>query len=234
MYRERLSAAYPGMTVWTRRPGRSVQARILPDGCLDLIWTDGALLVAGPDTHAHLTEDRSDTSFTGLRFAPGTGPLLLGIPASELRDQRVPLAAIWNTAEVERLEAQLAAAPNPAAALEHIAAHRLLSSTPPDPITHAITRSLTLGKSIAQTAHTVGLSDRQLHRRSLAAYGYGPKTLARILRFTRALNLARAGTGFATVATATGYADQAHLARDVRVLAGLPLSALVRQAEAAA
>ena len=66
-----------------------------------------------------------------------------------------------------------------------------------------------------------------MHRRSLAAFGYGPKTLARILRFQRALALARAGTPLAEVAVRSGYADQAHLAREVRALAGVPLGRLM-------
>ncbi|MGV9612777.1 helix-turn-helix domain-containing protein, partial [Nocardia xishanensis] len=60
-------------------------------------------------------------------------------------------------------------------------------------------------------------------RRSLAAFGYGPKMLARILRLQRALAVASAGTPPADTAIAAGYADQAHLARDMRELAGMPL-----------
>jgi methylphosphotriester-DNA--protein-cysteine methyltransferase len=66
-----------------------------------------------------------------------------------------------------------------------------------------------------------------LHRRSLTAFGYGPKTLARVLRLQRALALARAGVPFVETATRSGFADQAHLARDVRELAGMPLGALL-------
>ena len=80
----------------------------------------------------------------------------------------------------------------------------------------------------AATAETVNLGPRQLHRMSLRAFGYAPKTLAKVLRFDRALALARGGTPFATVAAVAGYADQAHLSRDVRRFAGVPLSTLVR------
>ncbi len=73
----------------------------------------------------------------------------------------------------------------------------------------------------------MSLSDRQLHRRCLRAFGYGPKTLARILRMRRALDSARAGTPPADVAVETGYADQAHLSRGIKALAGVPLSALL-------
>jgi AraC-like DNA-binding protein len=90
-----------------------------------------------------------------------------------------------------------------------------------------VARHLRAGRPIAATADLVGLSERQLHRRSLALFGYGPKTLVRVLRMTRAVRLARDGMPFASVASVTGYADQAHLARDVKALTGLPLGALV-------
>ena len=66
----------------------------------------------------------------------------------------------------------------------------------------------------------------RLHRRSLAAFGYGPKMLDRVLRLQRALGLARSGVPFATTAATAGYADQAHLSREVRSLAGVPLRVL--------
>ncbi len=82
--------------------------------------------------------------------------------------------------------------------------------------------ALDAGRPVAATADELGLSARQLHRRALTAFGYGPKTLARVLRLQRALALARAGTSLAETAVRSGYADQAHLARDVRELAGVP------------
>ena len=60
--------------------------------------------------------------------------------------------------------------------------------------------------------------------------GYGPKTLARILRMRRALDLARAGAPLAEVAVRSGYADQAHLTREVRDLAGVPPTRLLAPA----
>jgi AraC-like DNA-binding protein len=70
----------------------------------------------------------------------------------------------------------------------------------------------------------VGLSERQLLRRSLASFGYGPKTLARVLRMERALALATGGMPAADVAASVGYADQAHLSREVKALAGVSLT----------
>jgi hypothetical protein len=40
----------PGAVVWTSRP-TGEEYRVLPDGCMDIIWaTDGSLVVAGPST----------------------------------------------------------------------------------------------------------------------------------------------------------------------------------------
>lgn len=235
--------------VWTRTAGAGPQ-RVLPDGCTDVIWSDagsdggaaGALFVAGPDTRAHLAQGPPGTRWIGLRFAPGTGPAVLGVPAYELRDQRVPLAALWPGAEVRRLAERLAeeaarsAVPGRGGggrlggagrALEAVALERLRRAEPPDPAVGAVLAGLSRGRSVAEVAAAVGLGQRQLHRRSLAAFGYGPKTLARVLRLNRALDEARAGTAFAEVAALAGYADQAHLAREVKALTGVPLGRLL-------
>jgi AraC-like DNA-binding protein len=66
-----------------------------------------------------------------------------------------------------------------------------------------------------------GWSERTLRRRCLDAFGYGPKTLERILRFQYFLRLlARDRTPLSVLAIEAGYADQAHLAREVRRLSG--------------
>jgi AraC-like DNA-binding protein len=48
-----------------------------------------------------------------------------------------------------------------------------------------------------------------------------------VLRFQRALRLARAGGRLVDVAVVSGYADQAHLARESRRLAGVPITQLL-------
>jgi AraC-like DNA-binding protein len=48
-----------------------------------------------------------------------------------------------------------------------------------------------------------------------------------VLRLQRALAVARSGVPLADTADRAGYADQAHLARDVRELAGMPLRELL-------
>ncbi|MFH8559753.1 DUF6597 domain-containing transcriptional factor [Streptomyces sp. NPDC017988] len=231
-YRERPSRL-TGAVVWTHTasgvPGTPDGVRpVLPDGCMDLLWTEGRLFVAGPDTRAHVPgAAESGGRYVGIRFHPGTAPAFLGVPADELRDQRVELADLWGAATARRLVGRVDGAPDPVAALEALALGRAADTGPPDPFLTAVVRYLDAGRSVAETAATLGVNTRLLHRRSLPAFGYGPKTLARVLRLQRALALAREGVPYARTAAVAGFADQAHLARDVRELTGMSLTELL-------
>lgn len=224
-YRERPSRL-TGAVVWSSVPTAGGSGRVLPDGCMDLLWNDGELVVAGPDTRAHLTGD-APGRWAGVRFAPGTAPALLGVRAHELRDRRVALADLWPAAEARRLAARVNAADDPADGLDEAALRLAADTAPADPLLSHLVGALDAGRPVAAVADEIGLGARQVHRRSLAAFGYGPKTLARVLRLQRALRLARAGLPYADTAACAGFADQAHLARDVRELAGLPLGELL-------
>ena len=76
------------------------------------------------------------------------------------------------------------------------------------------------GTSVPALADAVGLGERQLRRQFTAAVGYGPKTFARVARFRRALAWLSAGEPAAAAAAAAGYADQAHMSREIGTLAG--------------
>jgi len=232
MYRERAALLVPGAVLWTQRAGSGSPARVLPDGCMDVIWKDGELLVAGPDTAAFVVSGPVGERYAGLRFAPGTAPALLGVPACELRDRRVPLAQLWPGHRVRVLAERVSEADDPGAALERLigsGAGGLAPGWPgePDPVRDAVVSGLRLGRRVEALARQASLSERQLRRRCLEVFGYGPKTLDRVLRLQRALGPARSGMPFAQVANVAGYADQAHLAREVRALAGVPLRELL-------
>lgn len=228
-YRERPTRV-PAAVLWeaTASP-LGEPSRILPDGCLDIIWYGDMLLVAGPDRTAQLAPAPHGGRSTGLRFSSGTGPGVVGVPACELRDQRVPLADLWPAGTVRELTQRLAEAADPGRELERVVLDRLGQVCPaPDKPLLLIAERLRHGASVRDALHQVGFSERQLRRRCLAGFGYGSKTLARIFRLQRALAAARTGTAFATVATDAGYADQAHLSREVKALTGLPLGELIR------
>jgi AraC-like DNA-binding protein len=225
-YRERPSAV-PGATLWERTVGPAPeQSRILPDGCLDLIWDGCRLLVAGPDTTARWHQSDPGASYVALRFSGGAGPALLGVPADELRDQCPGLGELWPSAQVRVLAERVAA--DPVAALEAWAAGRACAREP-HPLGPRVFGMAAAGTPVAEMARRAGLSARQLHRRCLPLFGYGPRRLARVLRLGRALETARKGTPLAQVAASCGYADQAHLSREVRALAGTTPAGLLRE-----
>ncbi|MFD6418239.1 helix-turn-helix domain-containing protein [Streptomyces sp. NPDC060194] len=228
MFEERPSARVPGAVLWTVAPDPAAPGTparpVVPDGCMDIVWTPGRVFVAGPDSRARLPDGGPATLHVGLRFAPGDAPDVLGVPARALLDQRVDLDALWPARGVRDLTARL----------DTYAAHRrhalledsVLARDPaPEPWLRPLVAALAAGRPVAATADALGLGARTLHRRSLRAFGYGPKTLARVLRLQRALALAWDGTPYGETAYAAGYADQAHLAREVRDLTGLSLGA---------
>ncbi|MGW4966495.1 DUF6597 domain-containing transcriptional factor [Nonomuraea sp. NPDC004186] len=141
-----------------------------------------------------------------------------------LRDQPIRLADLPSLHSVDvaptgRLDAMLAAV-----------RERLAREVPADPAGAAIAGALRMGRSVGEVAWDLGFSERQLHRRSLVTFGYAPKILQRIVRFQRALTLARAGVPLAEVAVTAGYADQAHLSHDVKRLSGVSMRHLVSPA----
>lgn len=225
-----MSAAVPGAVLWRATASGQV---VLPDGCMDLLWADGRLLVAGPDTGPHPAGEVPGGAFAGIRLAPGTAPALIGVPAHALRDRRVELADLWPARTVRRASGLVEAYGDARAGLEALARTRAAEAGAPDPLAAEVVARLRAGEAVAAIARAAGIGERQLHRRSLDAFGYGPRTLGRILRLRRALALARAGRPFAEVACLAGYADQAHLSREVRTLAGTTLRAYAAGADGA-
>jgi AraC-like DNA-binding protein len=216
---------------WEREIPRSDSpqaTRVLPDGCVDLVWQGRGLVIAGPDRGPVLSPPRPGQTIVGLRLRPGLAGLVLGLPASELRDARVTLDRVWGRPGAE-LSEQIGDADSPRrrrALLEETVLQRLARADQPDRLVLAATRSLGLpGTRVGSLAATLGASERQLRRRFDAAVGYGPKMLDRVLRFQRFLGGAGDTTngdaGLARLAADFGYADQAHLSRECMRLSGL-------------
>jgi AraC-like DNA-binding protein len=87
------------------------------------------------------------------------------------------------------------------------------------------------GVRIGAMAEEIGWSRKHLVGRFRSEIGLAPKSVARMLRFHRACGLARTGAaqGWAGIAAESGYADQAHLAREFAVMAGESPTAWARR-----
>jgi AraC-like DNA-binding protein len=204
---------------WYGRAGWQRRLRVLPDGCTELVW-NGRLWVVGAVSRAVWEPVSPAVESVGIRLRPGVAGTVLGLPASELPSRLTLLETLWGAAAV-RLEEQLAASSSKRTVLEE-AVVRQLADRELDRVTMAA----------AADGAVEGLSERQLRRRFHEQVGYGPKTLHRVLRFqrfVRRLPLLAGGLSLADAAAELGYADQSHLGRECRELAGSSPKALVRQ-----
>ena len=201
----------------------------LPDERLDLVWVDdGSLWLAGPETTSWSRGYPPGTTAVGVGFKPGVGPPTLGLAGSEVRDARVRLDELWGDRRARELAERVAAHPDDGGRARELegAVRRLAArARPVDQVALEVAARLNQPRtaSVRDLSRAIGLSERQLHRRCMAAFGYGPAVLGRILRLQRALQLARSHQGplrLAALAVAAGYFDQQHLAHEVRAVMG--------------
>ena len=203
--------------LWENDVVRDRPQLVIPDGAVDLVWFgDEGLKVVGADTGPHTVAPVGST-VTGIRLRPGAAGSVLGIPASEVRDQTVDLTLLWGD-DATLTSEQLAGA-SPARRLGLLTRGVLRRRAVPDPLVVAAAGALSEPSArVGEVAAELGVSDRQLRRRTLAAIGYGPKTLARVARLRRLIALD--GEDLAVRAVLAGYASQAHMTEEVRRLTG--------------
>jgi AraC-like DNA-binding protein len=217
-YRPPVSLAPVVACLWEREPAQDLVQRVVPDGCVDLIWlAERELVIAGPDTAARSVELPAEARSSGVRLRPGAAGAVLGLPASELRDRQVPAGLVWDERGARLREAVAGA--TPAARLQLLAEEVAGRGAAPDALVLAAVRRLAApGARVADVAAALGISERQLHRRTLAAVGYGPKMLARVARLRRLVALADDSLPWR--ALEAGYSSQAHMNDEVRRLTG--------------
>lgn len=230
-YREYLPASVAARAVactWQGIPGWPREMRLLPDGCLDLVWDGQQARAVRPAARPVRRPVGGPALVTGIRVRPGWVAAILGMPVRDLPDV-ADLAEVWGNACARRLEDAMTAAATPAAGravLTEAVAGRLARAADPDPGILAAVSLLGQPRATAgEAARRAGLSQRQLRRCFDEQVGLPPKTLQTILRFQRFRAwLARSGEARVPLsrgAAECGYFDHAHLCRDCARLAGV-------------
>jgi AraC-like DNA-binding protein len=208
--------------------------RVFPDGCFGVYYRRNALdqvsslqLTAprlGPFDVRMLAGDL----YWGLRVSPAAAALVLGrdlsTPSQHLGVDALPLA------DRERLRQELdrvSTFPEAIAVYETYLGARAIR---PDAIDPALAAAVALierarGQAkIARIAAAVSLSPRQLQRRFLATTGLTPKQFSRTRRLrATALTLGQGQgdeTSWVDRAIDLGFADQAHLTRELHAMTG--------------
>jgi AraC-like DNA-binding protein len=204
--------------------------RLLPDGCLDVVWDGQRIRVVRPAARQVRRAVGETAVVVGIRIRPGWAGAVLGMPVRELPDVAdLADACAAGAAAVMRLEARLGGAATTAAArvgLGDLIVSQLARSVGPDPrVLAAVSVLGQRSATVDDAARRVSLSLRQLRRCFDDHVGLPPKTLQTILRFSRfRASLSAPGQAPATLARAAaecGYYDHAHLCRDCARLAGL-------------
>ena len=192
-------------------------------------------LLVGPNRRAMEIRATGAVDLVGVRFRPEALSAWLRVDAGELLDRSCALGEL--PAPLDRtLAEQLAGArgsgPRLAILRRHLA-HASSRVVFDRRIGAAVDLALADGRARpAAIAEAVGMSYRQLSRLFQERLGFGPKPLVRLGRFQRALR-ALEGPGHrsvAAVAVRAGYFDQAHLARDFRLFAGIAPGRYLREA----
>ena len=209
-----------------RRSFEHETARILPDGCADILFVshNGQITtqIVGVMTRPRLVPLPAGTSILGIRFHPGMAGACLGIPIAPLNDRTLEIQSAMGSAanNIVKAGATRTSIERRIAAIED----QLIDLPAISSIQSAI-GELTGRKGQLSThdfAAAAGVSERQLRRTCLKYSGLAPKLLARILRFRNAATRLRSAfTSTTTIAHDCGYFDQAHLIRDFKEFAAM-------------
>lgn len=184
--------------------------------------TIGDAIVGGPRTAAYVRDTSRPVQTVSARLRPGAAEILLGAPAEALADRHTLLDDLWGggagalrdrvgelrdpRARIDAFEAALAARVDPCRRV--------------DPVIAFATERLAARWPVADVVRASGYSHRAFITLFRRAVGLTPKTFGRVARMNDALErLAKAPP--ARVALDAGYADQAHLTRELRDLCGV-------------
>ena len=211
--------------VWTAEvpadAGEWVGQEAVPDGCIELIrrhsgrsiWRreQPALFATGLATVPAQLRLGAGARFTGVKLWPWAWHALGGAPCPAFADDWIAID-----------DAGLAALTGDDPAAVPDALVRAFAGIARPPLGSAVLAATT----VAGIARASGLPHRTLQRRFAAEFGMPPRSYLRLLRFRDALaHVQASGESLADTAAAQGYADQAHMAREFKSLAGLAPSA---------
>ena len=234
-----LSQALEG---WALEGPRDVSYHELPFPGIPLIlnfgssWVvEGARLdsfLAGLHTRPSRVTGERAFSCLELRLTPLGARRLLGLPLHELANGTHALEDLLPGAG--RLTARVRTTPDWGERFDLLEAFlaKRLAETPPTPreLDWAWRELVRSGGRVRvrALATDLGWSPRRLIERFRDHVGLPPKAAARVIRLDRAVSELRSGTPrIAEVAAACGYADQAHLGRELRELGGITPGQLV-------
>lgn len=222
------------------RPG--AREHVLPTGAMHLVFrlSDAPLRVFDDDDangrvlgHAvvggargryYVRDISAPSCSVGAMLRPGAAELLFGVSAEELSERHTPLDDLWGPS-TDLVHEQLREIHDPAQRLAVLETHleRRREDLRLHPaVAYALDRFEAL-TPVHEVVRQTGYSHRHFIALFRRAVGLAPKSWCRVRRLQAALRQAARSpaSSWAEIACDAGYADQAHLHRDFRALAGL-------------
>lgn len=158
-----------------------------------------------------------------IQLQPGVLHSWSGRDMGALTDGCLDAHVVFGAERVEALLAALQEASN--AAAQFTAADAWIADLPvpvPDGVTTVAQRIRDAGGDTVALGPADGLSPRQFHRRFVRQIGVPPKLYARLCRLAAVVDMhaAEPALSWTELAHAGGFADQSHLTREFRAVAG--------------
>ena len=216
---------------WTRvAPCSPVVHRVLPDGCIDIIFdllverfSEG--MIVGTMTRPLLFQPEGPTHMVAVRFRPGGATPFLRCSAEEITNSQLDLSSAWEDTfylaerirNDNRTERQIQQ-------LESALLARLETTSPLDRrVQEAVSILQAQRRRVETVAADVDVSRQHLSRLFRRHVGVGPKCFERVVRMRRLLASVKTvnETNWSTAALDVGYYDQAHMIAECRSLTGL-------------
>ena len=186
----------------------------VPDGCVEIIYRFAGRSRWGEDQPARFAvglieqpegfEISGDASFEAIRLWPWAWSLVGDRPLAALRGRWLP----YEGPSLDEIEARLAG-------------ETTLAATG---------RAVLAAATVDEMVRMTGMGPRTLQRWFARHVGLPPRRYLRLLRFQKAFEQVPDQTSLADHAAAQGYADQAHMAREFRAMAGVPAKQARRSA----
>ncbi|MCE3294877.1 MAG: transcriptional regulator, AraC family [Crocinitomicaceae bacterium] len=218
--------------------------RIVPDGCMELIFHYGDLYCQFREDGSSFEQPRAfvfgqittpleiaATGKTGIlaaRFYPDGFDPLATIPIRDMENTAVSLEKLFGKEGIELEEKVLAAADNTVRIqlIEAFLLGRLQSSEAIDRVSRSCVEVLLQLKgqiSVDELSDQLNVNRRQLERKLSAAIGLSPKQLSKIIRLQATLKMLENGqfTNLTELAYENGYFDQAHFIKDFKEFTGM-------------
>lgn len=200
-----------------------------PDGAVSIAFIPaGRLMAVGPRTEPMRPPVREGDAIYGVRFWPGAAAAVLRTDVSRLTNSALPLEALVPGELPARLRAVLSGRPADDDAVRLLDAALAPIQACCESLDTAVMRAAfailqARGQlAVSELGRGAGLSERHLRRRFIQAVGLSPKEFARVRRLRSSLlDALETGQRWVELAAACGYADQAHLVKEYKLLSGL-------------